>query len=142
APVLGGTAVSAQGFAGQVNELGWLPGELTARRWEQYVRDTRVADQTPPPQPVNLRVRGNELTWECEADLESGLAGFVIERDGRELVRLPEQGRNPFGRVLFQNLQYSDTPTLPLAEMRYVDSTAESGKSYEYRVRAVNTAGL
>lgn len=101
-----------------------------------------MADQTPPPQPVNLRVRGNELTWECEADLESGLAGFVIERDGRELVRLPEQGRNPFGRVLFQNLQYSDTPTLPLTEMRYVDSTAESGKSYEYRVRAVNTAGL
>ncbi|MFN9034858.1 MAG: hypothetical protein ACK5YO_01080 [Planctomyces sp.] len=142
APVSGGTAVSAQGFAGQVNELGWLPGELTARRWEQYVRDTRVSDLTPPPQPVNLRVRGNELTWECEADLESGLAGFVIERDGQELVRLPEQGRNPFGRVLFQNLQYSDTPTLPLAEMRYVDSTAESGKSYEYRVRAVNTAGL
>jgi len=62
APVSGGTAVSAQGFAGQVNELGWLPGELTARRWEQYVRDTRVADLTPPPQPVNLRVRGNELT--------------------------------------------------------------------------------
>jgi len=142
APMLGGTAVSATGFAGQVNELGWLPGELTARRWEQYVRDTRVADLTPPPQPVNVRVRGNELTWECEADLESGLAGFVIERDGRELVRLPEQGRNPFGRVLFQNLQYSDTPTLPLTEMRYVDSTAESGKSYEYRVRAVNTAGL
>lgn len=142
APVLGGAAVSAAGFQGQVNELGWLPGELTARRWEQYVRDTRVSDLTAPPQPLNLRVRGKELTWECEADLESGLAGFVIERDGRELVRLPEQGKNPFGRVLFQNLQYSDTPTLPLVEMRYVDETAESGKSYEYRVRALNTAGL
>jgi hypothetical protein len=101
-----------------------------------------VADLTPPPQPVNLRVQGNELTWECEADPESGLAGFVIERDGRELARVPEQGKNPFGRVLFQNLQYSDTPTLPLVEMRYVDVTAESGKSYEYRVRALNTAGL
>ena len=142
APISGGVAVSAAGFAGPVHELGWLPGELTARRWEQYVRDTRVADLTPPPQPVNLRVQGNELTWECEADPESGLAGFVIERDGRELARLPEQGKNPFGRVLFQNLQYSDTPTLPLVEMRYVDVTAESGKSYEYRVRALNTAGL
>jgi len=142
APVLGGVAVSAAGFQGAVNKLGWLPGELIARRWEQYVRDTRVTDLTPPPQPVNLRVSGKELTWECEADLESGLAGFVIERDGQELVRLPEQGKNPFGRVLFQNLQYSDTPTLPLVQMRYVDETAESGKSYQYRIRALNTAGL
>ncbi|MFM7830786.1 MAG: hypothetical protein ACKPJD_03310, partial [Planctomycetaceae bacterium] len=47
APVLGGVAVSAAGFQGAVNELGWLPGELTARRWEQYVRDTRVTDLTP-----------------------------------------------------------------------------------------------
>ena len=140
APVSGGTAVVAEGFSGNVRELGWLPSEQTARRWEQYVRDTKVEDATAAPQPVNLRVRGNELTWECEADLESGLAGFVIERDGQELVRLPEQGKNPFGRVLFQNLQYSDTPTMPLVPMRYVDRTAEVGRRYEYRVRAVNTA--
>ena len=96
----------------------------------------------PPPAPTRLRVRGNELTWEAEADLESGLAGFVIERDGKVLATVPERAKNPFGRPVFQNLQYSDTPTQPLVLPRYTDTTAEPGKEYTYRVIAVNTAGL
>ena len=65
--------------------------------------------------------------WECEADLESGLAGFIIERDGETLANLPEQTQNPFGRPLFQNLQYSDTPTQPLVPMQFTDTTAQPG---------------
>jgi hypothetical protein len=44
--------------------------------------------------------------------------------------------------VIFQNLQYSDTPTQPLVQMRFSDTTAEVGKTYQYRVIAVNTVGL
>ena len=108
----------------------------------QYVKDTAVTDTTPPPAPTNLRVNGNELGWEAQADLESGLASFIIERDGQFLANVPEHGKNPFGRPVFQNLQYSDTPTQPLVPMQFTDTKAGPGKKHTYRVIAVNTVGL
>jgi pimeloyl-ACP methyl ester carboxylesterase len=135
-------AVPAGQFAGDPLTAAWLPNESVARGWMQYVKDTAVTDTTPPPAPTNLRVSGNELSWEAEADLESGLAGFIIERDGRFLANVPEQSKNPFGRPIFQNLQYSDTPTQPLVPLRFTDTQPEPGRKHTYRVTAVNTAGL
>lgn len=134
-------AVPATKFEGDPLKAAWLPNEAVARGWMQYVKDTTVADTSAPPAPTNLRVKGNELTWEAEADLESGLASFVIERDGQFLANVPEQGKNPFGRPIFQNLQYSDTPTQPLVPMQFTDSKAEPGKQHTYRVISVNTVG-
>jgi hypothetical protein len=141
-PVLGVEAVPAAKFTGEPLKAAWLPNDAVAKAWMEYVKDTKVTDATPPPAPTNARVRGNTLTWECEADLESGLAGFVIERDGKFLTRVPEQGKNPFGRPVFQNLQYSDTPTQPLVPMRFTDTRGEAGQEHTYRVIAVNTAGM
>ena len=134
--------VSAARFEGDIAKSVWLPNEAVAIAWTQYTKDSLVADTTPPPAPTNLRVDGNVLTWSCKADLESGLASFIIERDGQFLANFPEQAKNPFGRPIFQNLSYSDTPTQPLAEMKYIDAKAETGKMYQYRVIAVNTVGL
>ena len=142
APITGNEAVAAAKFAADPLKAAWLPNEAVARLWMQYVRDTAVADVTPPPAPTNVRLSGNELSWKVEADLESGLAGFVIERDGKFLANVPEQGKNPFGRPLFQNLQYSDTPTQPLVPLQFTDAQARSGAKHVYRVIAVNTAGL
>jgi pimeloyl-ACP methyl ester carboxylesterase len=139
---LGTEAVPAASFSGDPLKAGWLPGEATGKAWMQYVKDTAVADETPPPAPRNARLAGNVLTWEADADLESGLAAFVIERDGETVATLPEKGRNPFGRPLFQNLQYSDTPTQPLVALTFTDAKAEAGKAHRYRVIAVNTMGL
>jgi hypothetical protein len=138
----GGRAVPAARYAGDPLKAAWLLDERVAKAWTQYVKDTAVADTTPPPAPTNLRVRGDRLTWEAEADLESGLAGFVIERDGKFLANVPCQGKNPFGRPVFQGLQYSDTPTQPLVPTEFTDTTAEAGKENAYRVTAVNTVGL
>ena len=134
--------VPAASFNGALETSVWLPNAAIAEAWTQYEQDTAVADTTPPPAPTNVQVKGNVLTWESDADLESGLAGFIIERDGQYLAKLPEQGKNPFGRPIFQNLQYSDTPTQPLVQMQFTDTTAESGKTHRYRVIAVNTVGL
>jgi pimeloyl-ACP methyl ester carboxylesterase len=142
AQVTGTKVVRASEHAGDPRKLGWLPNESIAHAWVKYVKNTNVTDTTPPPAPTKVRVNGNELTWEAEADLESGLAHFIIERDGKLLAKVPEQAKNPFGRPVFQNLQYSDTPTQPLVPMRYVDATAEPGKKHTYRVIAVNTVGL
>lgn len=134
--------VPAAKFDGAKDKSVWLPNEAIAKAWSQYVKDSAVTDTTPPPAPTNLHVKGNELSWEADADLESGIASFIIERNGQFLANVPEQGKNPFGRPLFQNLQYSDTPTQPLVLMHFTDTQAEAGKTYQYRVIAVNTVGL
>ncbi len=142
AHLTGVEAVPAAKFTGDPLQAAWLPNEAIAKAWMQYVKDTAVPDVTPPPAPTNVRLKGNELTWDAYADLESGLASFIIERDGKFLAQVPEQGKNPFGRPVFQNLQYSDTPTQPLVPMRFADTKAEPGKKYTYRILAVNTVGL
>ena len=142
APITGSEAQPMAKFSGEPLKAAWLPNEAIAKSWMQYVKDTLVIDSTPPSAPTNLQVKGNELNWEAEADLESGLASFIIERDGKFLANLPETGKNPFGRPIFQNLQYSDTPSQPLVPMKYTDTKAEAGKKHTYRVITVNTAGL
>ncbi len=142
APLLGAEASAAGKFTGEKEKAVWLPNEAIAKAWSIYVKDAAIPDTTPPPAPTKLVVKGNELSWEAEADMESGLAHFIIERDGKEIGTVPEQPKNPFGRPVFQGLQYSDTPTNPLVEMRFTDKQAEAGKRHEYRVIAVNTAGL
>jgi len=135
-------AYPATKYDGDPLRAAWFPNANVARGWMQYVKDTAVVDTTPPPAPTNLQVTGNQLRWQVQADLESGLAHFIIERDGRFLANLPEKGKNPFGRPLFQNLLYSDTPTQPLASLQFTDTNAKPGTRYTYRVIAVNTVGL
>jgi pimeloyl-ACP methyl ester carboxylesterase len=142
APLLGSKAVPAAKFSGERNKAVWLPSEAIAKAWTHYVKDTEIPDLTPPPAPTNLKVKGSELTWSAEGDLESGLAHFIIERDGEQIATVPEKPANRFGRPIFQGLQYSDTPAAPLVEMRYSDKNAASDKKHEYRVIAVNTVGL
>jgi lysophospholipase L1-like esterase len=142
APPTGAEAAPAATYLGEPLKAAWLPNEALAKAWMEYVKDTKVSDTTPPPAPTGVRLKGSTLTWEAEADLESGLASFIIERDGQVLATVPEQGKNPFGRPVFQNLQYSDTPTQPLVPMRFTDAKAEAGQRHAYRVIAVNTAGL
>lgn len=142
APLLGTQASPAPKYKGEPQSAIWLPDAATAELWQHYTQDTAVPDTTPPPAPTNLQVNGHVLKWECTADLESGLAGFLIERDGTLLTPEPLTTKNPFGRPLFQGLQYSDTPALPLVQMTFTDTTAQAGKTHRYRVIAVNTAGL
>lgn len=138
----GSEAVPAAKYTGDPSTAAWLPNAAIARAWMEYVKDTQVTDTTPPPAPTHVQAEKGVVTWLAEADLESGLASFLIERDGEFLANVPSQGKNPFGRPIFQNLQYSDTPTQPLVPMIYNDTTATPGKTHAYRVIAVNTVGL
>lgn len=142
AALLATEAKPAADFSGDPKQAVWLPDAAIANAWMEYVKDTAVTDTTPPPAPAKPTVAGNELTWTAEADPESGLARFHIERDGQIIATVPEEAKNPFGRPLFQGLQYSDTPTAPLVEMRFTDATAEAGKTHSYRIIAENTVGL
>jgi len=142
APLLGTEATAAAQFSGDAKKAVWLPNAEIAKLWQHYVKDTAVPDTTPPPAPTDLRTNGPTLTWAAEADLESGIAHFIIERDGKPIATVPEPPKNPFGRPIFQGLQYSDTPNNPLVPMTFTDTKPEAGKKHAYRVISVNTAGL
>lgn len=137
----GVAAVPADKFDGDPLKLGWIPDESIAKAWMQFRRDTNVADTTPPPSPTRVIVDGSQLTWDANADLESGIEKFIVLRDG-ELLAEVTGGQNRYGRALFQGLQYSDTPVQPLVQMTYTDEVAANNSTHQYSVITVNTAGL
>jgi len=145
APLPGETAPPAPAvqYTGDAKSAVWLPNERIARAWAEYMKDGNVSDPTPPPAPTAVTLSGNELSWQAQADLESGLAGFIIQRDGVDLARLPEKPvEHPIGRPIFQRNGYSDSPTPPLADMRFTDTTAPAGERHSYEVISVNSVGL
>ena len=142
APPTGTTAMPVEQCSEDPLKAAWLPNAKIAAAWMQYVSDTEVEDTTPPPAPFDVEIINGVLTWNATADVESGLAGFQILRNGESIATVPENAMNRFGRPLFQNLQYSDTPTQPLVRMRYTVDHNSSAGDVRYQVVSVNTAGL
>lgn len=138
----GAKAFSSSQYPGDPKAASWLPNESIAKLWSQYVTDTQVIDTTPPPAPSKVVIDGKVIRWDADADLESGLSHFVIERDGVAIGTWPEKPTNPFGRPLFQNLQYSDTPPQPLRPMTYAIPASEFRDAAAYQVRSANTMGI
>jgi hypothetical protein len=137
----------ASSYPGNAADAVWLPNERVAKAWAEYVKTGAVGDTTPPPAPFGVRVMPKpdqtvEITWDAEADLDSGIKAFIIQRDGDELARVPGKPVGRFGRPLFQPMSYHDTPEKPLPEMRFTDTAATPGAKHEYRVIAVNSVDL
>src|SRR5439155_18594088 len=112
----------------------------------EYVKTGATSDTTPPTAPFNLKAMsktdGREITWDAEADFESGIQQFIVVRDGQELAKVPERPIGRFGRPLFQSMTYHDTPSQPMPETRYVDGSAKPGENHHYSVITVNSVGL
>jgi hypothetical protein len=148
APFAGDMALPAAEYKNDPKEAVWLPSVAVAQAWMEYVKTGTVSDATPPPAPFNVRVstrkdQGNEVTWDAEADFESGIGGFVVLRDGRGVARLPERAPDwVFGRPLFQGLSFHDTPEAPFPRMSYLDSAAPVGVKHTYAIICLNSAGL
>ena len=148
APYPGDRAVPRAEFKGDVKQSVWLPNEAVARAWMDYVKTGTVSDSSIPPAPFGLRVNdkgdaGTEVTWDAEADLASGLGGFIVMRDGIGIARLPEHApEEVFGRPLFQGLSFHDTPTGPLPRMAYLDAATKGGTSHVYTVTALSSSGV
>ena len=144
---LSGTASPASAYAGKPEEAVWLPNESVAKAWAEYVKTGATGDATPPAAATGLKAEAKldgtiELTWSAEADFESGIKAFVIQRDGKDLGQLPEKPVGKFGRPLFQSMSYHDTPEKPLPEMRFVDRAPVAGTKHEYCVIVVNGVDL
>lgn len=83
-----------------------------------------------------------EVTWQAEADLESGIRAFIIERGGSKRGQVPRLSVGTSARLLFQRMSYHDTPVKPLSQMRFVDTLTKPGTQHTYRVITVNGQGL
>jgi hypothetical protein len=147
APLMGEMAVPAAQYKGNHLEAVWLPNEAVAKVWMEYVKNGTVSDVTMPPAPFVVKAAkgsgGNEITWDAEADFESGIGGFVIMRDGQAIARLPVATPSKiYGRLLFQGLSYHDTPEGTPPEMRYVDTSAKPGEKHAYTIISINSAGI
>lgn len=129
-------------YEGDFRDAVWLPTEAVARAWVKYGNGEEIADSSPPPAPSELRVEGARLKWNAAADLQSGLAYFVVSRDGERVATVPEKPTNPYGRPIAQGLLYSDTPDMPLKEFSFELPADNISVPSEYTVHAVNTVGL
>lgn len=137
----------AEQATGKPEPVAYLVNKAVALAWMEYCKTGTVGDATPPPAPTDLEVKPNgkggaELTWDAKADLESGISAFVIERDGKEIGRVPEKPMPRFGRPLFQRMSYHDTPEKPLATMRFVDPAPQPDKRHIYRIYTINGGGV
>lgn len=137
-------AVPAAKYTGDKTTAVWLPNAAFARVWSEYVKTGTLNDTTPPPATKNVKAQvtpeGVVVTWDAQADFESGLRAFEILRDGKVVAQVPEKPSGKFGKALFQGMTYSDTPELPLSAMRFLDK--EGSATATYRVIAVNSSGL
>ena len=143
------TAVPAKEFKGNSADAVWLPNEKVARYWEEYIKTGEVSDNTPPASPTNVRLSnqgelGTKITWDAEADFESGIRCFIILRNGKELAQVAKIPYGEYGRPLFQSMSYGDTPRpdMPKSKMIYVDDTSINGLTQKYSVINVNGVGL
>jgi hypothetical protein len=115
----------------EIDKIPWaLWGHSGGGIWSDVMTslhpDGVTGDTTPPPAPFNIKVfskgdQGTEITWNAEADFESGIQQFILLRDGQELAQVQEKPIGKFGRPLFLPMTYHDTPSQPIPEMRYVD---------------------
>ena len=146
---------ACQGGATAAHDLHW---QALARKWDcellgpSYHQEDQQncrlwCDPSPPPVPRLVKAvlqshKSVELTWDADADFESGLQSFIITRDGRRIAQVPEKPSGRFGRAFFQSMSYHDTPEAPVPEIRFSDSADEAGDRSRYQVIAVNGVGL
>ncbi len=127
-------------YTGSKRGLCLFPDEATARNWKEFVSTGKVADKTPPIAPFNVKVEWNnnalDVSWEADADIESGILRFDIFKNGTLVGRLPETGD-------YQKFDTNGDNTIPVnvPEMKFRITGAENVKT-TISVQAVNHFNL
>jgi hypothetical protein len=146
-----GDAAPASKYKGDLKKAVWLPNEAVGKIWTEFVKTGQVSDSTPPPAPFDVKVtdlgaQGSAITWNAEADFESGIRNFIVLRDGQELGNLPAINQIRFQvRPMFQagwTESYNDAPAVHIPEMKFIDPWPKDNKTHAYAVITVNTVGL
>jgi pimeloyl-ACP methyl ester carboxylesterase len=129
-------------YKGSKQDLCLFTDEITAKNWKEFVSTGTIVDKTPPPAPFNVKVKWNknnnvlEVTWEANADIESGTLRFDIFRNDSLVGRLPDTGA-------FQKFDTNGDNTLPVnvPEMKFRITGIENSKT-TIGIQAVNHFNL
>ncbi|MCR9199242.1 MAG: SGNH/GDSL hydrolase family protein [Planctomycetaceae bacterium] len=110
----------------------------------EFEETGEVGDTSPPPAPTTAkatRLASGQIrvTWSARADFESGIRGFVLSVDGKEIKRVPEHPEGRFGRALFQTMSYHDTPEAPLPAFEMDIDSPGAGR---LTIQTINSVGL
>ncbi|MDR0714692.1 MAG: Ig-like domain-containing protein [Bacteroidales bacterium] len=128
-------------YAGDKKGLCVLPNEATALLWKEYVSTGTVADKTPPPAPFNVKAKWNdgniEVSWEADADPESGILRFEIFKNGTLVGKLPESDA-------YQRFDTNGDNTVPVEtpKMKFRIAGATDRSEATIAVRTVNHFNL
>jgi pimeloyl-ACP methyl ester carboxylesterase len=127
-------------YTGNKESLCLLPDSISAAKWKEYVSTGDVADRTPPPGPFDLHIimakDSVELSWNANADAESGIKYFKIYRNGIQVGRFPESGT-------YQTFDTNGDNAIPKApgEMKLMVALQNKKKAI-FAIRTVNNFDL
>ncbi|MGN1214801.1 MAG: hypothetical protein ACI4TJ_01005 [Candidatus Cryptobacteroides sp.] len=83
-------------FDGDAAGLCRFADRKTALNWKEYVTTGTLRDKTAPEAPYNLKVEKTDtslvLTWDADADVESGIARFNIFKNNSLVGTVPAEG--------------------------------------------------
>ncbi|MDN5216632.1 hypothetical protein QQ020_31475 [Fulvivirgaceae bacterium BMA12] len=144
---------------GNINTLNTsiLPNEKVAKIWREYVQTGWVTDKTAPEKaPYNLEAEyiSNsivKISWEADADLESGIKQFYLYRDNEKIKEFIGPNDN-FNKKNFQYGNFGDEPVpealyenvnswIPTS-LVFFDYNLNPNKKYVYQIKMVNWSNL
>jgi pimeloyl-ACP methyl ester carboxylesterase len=132
----------ASDFAGNKLAMSWLPDSTCAAKYQEYITSGTIRDHTAPLAPFNVKIKtlqpkGTEITWEADADIESGIKYFNIYKKDQLLGRYPVS-------TDFQTFDTNgDNPIPPIApDMHFQISKVIRARSYKFEITTVNREGL
>ena len=112
-----------------------------AEKWLEFIKTGIVTDATPPlksPYNIVARTKGNGIviSWEADADIESGIKGFKIYRNSNVIHTDSIQSKWNF------QIDYHDNPKELHDKFEFTDRNIHKNKEYRYQVSLINQEGL
>jgi len=130
-----------KGYSGDKSKLCLFLDQEIALKWQEYVRTNDVADLTPPSKPYGLKAlrlsaTTVQLSWEAEADVESGIKNFVFCVNGKQVAQFPSDGS------FYQNFDLNGDNTYPVMGARKEIVLNDVPAAAKISVQTVNQYGL
>jgi hypothetical protein len=135
-------------FTGDKAQACWFPNKTLAEKWVEYNTWGTIIDTTPPPAPYDLKGTYDNnrmvLTWNADADIESGIRTFVIYRNGGLMRIMRFDNRSAYSPIMgYQRWNDGDQATpAPAPAMTFTDSDVKADGTYVYEVSTVNWSNV
>ncbi len=114
---------------------------MFAKKWLEFIKTGYVTDSTPPQEaPYNVKIRNKGhavvISWQADADIESGIKGFKIYRNEKVI-----NADSVYTKWDFK-FDYHDNPKEIHERFEFVDRDIDRNREYSYQVSIINQAGL